>query len=346
MVRQMPEEVCEGLRGELRELLHSRPDITMLDLTHHTTLSDSAGKSFLNGHVPGGRQVIGEFRRVLELVKGGEILPPGGRNGAIVIHEEQPARVRRIAKRHNFFQTETVRKVAEVLDYCVENCTIGVITGDYGVGKSEAVRAWRQERPKVESMVFEFSEFTCSDKVQCIRELAEMLGLNPPPGSQTGGRIFRAVCERLHEAPCLLILDQCENCRARIFQVIRQIHDRTHEAGVGVVLLSAPILLTRMTVSRMTDLGALTSRVGVWAPLNGLSRAEMAAILKREGITEVDEGAFDLWWQYTSGSMRRLMRALDLLAAKHAGKRVTEKTIAGLAGHLWGATNTAAAAAA
>jgi hypothetical protein len=34
--------------------------------------------------------------------------------------------------------------------------------------------------------------------------------------------------------------------------------------------------------------------------------------------------------------MRRLMRALDLLKAKHAGKRITEKTIAGVAGHLWG----------
>ena len=28
--------------------------------------------------------------------------------------------------------------------------------------------------------------------------------------------------------------------------------------------------------------------------------------------------------------------ALDLLKAKHAGKRITEKTIAGVASHLWG----------
>jgi hypothetical protein len=91
-----------------------------------------------------------------------------------------------------------------------------------------------------------------------------------------------------------------------------------------------------MTQSRVADLGALTSRVGIWAVLSGLGKSEMAAIVKQEGFTEIDEAAFDLWWKATAGSMRRLMRALDLLKAKHAGKRITEKTIAGVAGHLWG----------
>jgi RPA family protein len=69
----------------------------------------------------------------------------------------------------------------------------------------------------------------------------------------------------------------------------------------------------------------------------------MAAILKQEGVKEVDEEAFDLWWKATGGSMRRLMRAVDLLQAKHDGKRVTVKTIAGVAGHLWGMNVEAAA---
>ena len=87
---------------------------------------------------------------------------------------------------------------------------------------------------------------------------------------------------------------------------------------------------------RVADLGALTSRVGIWAPLSGVSRAEMAAIVKQEGIEDIEEAAFDLWWRSTGGSMRRLMRAVDLLKAKHQGKRITEKTIATMAGYLWG----------
>jgi hypothetical protein len=103
-----------------------------------------------------------------------------------------------------------------------------------------------------------------------------------------------------------------------------------------VVILAAPILLARLSKSGMADLGALTSRVGIWAPLAGVTRNEMAAIAKQEGVADVDEAAFDLWWKATGGSMRRLMAALDLLKTKHAGKRVSEKTIAGVAGHLWG----------
>jgi len=87
---------------------------------------------------------------------------------------------------------------------------------------------------------------------------------------------------------------------------------------------------------KMADLGALTSRIGIWAPLAGLTRQETAAILKCEGIVEMDEAAFDLCWKAIGGSMRRLMRAIGLLKAKHGGKPVTEKTVTGVAAHLWG----------
>jgi len=121
-----------------------------------------------------------------------------------------------------------------------------------------------------------------------------------------------------------------------VCQVIRQLHDRTADAGVGVVMLAAPIFLARLMAGKMADLGALTSRVGIWAPLSGVTRGEMSSIVKQEGFEDVDEEAFDLWYKATNGSMRRLMRSVDLLKAKHAGKRVTEKTVAGVAGHLWG----------
>jgi hypothetical protein len=69
----------------------------------------------------------------------------------------------------------------------------------------------------------------------------------------------------------------------------------------------------------------------------------MAAIVKQERFTDMDEGAFDLWFKATAGSMRRLMRSLDLLRARHDGKRIGEKTIAGVGGMLWGMNLGAAA---
>ncbi|MDE2097829.1 MAG: hypothetical protein KGL39_11320 [Patescibacteria group bacterium] len=337
MVRQLSDAVCEGVREDLRAFLSSRPDLSMTDITAHTTLADSTGRSFFAGNIPGGHEVVSEIRRVLDQAKAGDILQPGARNGAVVVTDGGAERVRRVKKVANFYQTQTVKRIGEVLDFCADNCAIGVITADFGAGKTEAVSAWRRANAgKVDSLVFEFDEFSCGNKVDFVRILGRVFGIDQAVGSQNGGLIFRDLCERLRKAPCLLIFDQCETVRPKIMQIIRQIWDRTHDAGVGVVLLSAPILLVRMTQSRLADLGALTSRVGIWATLAGVGRGEMAAIVKSEGFAEVDEPAFDLWWKATGGSMRRLMRSLDLLKAKHAGKRISEKTVAGVAGMLWG----------
>ncbi|KKL27326.1 hypothetical protein LCGC14_2386280, partial [marine sediment metagenome] len=265
MTRQLPDTVTNSLRDEIRQFLRGRPDITAADLGRYTTLSDHTVRSFMNGNCPGGREVAGELRRVLEQARAGEILPPGGRK-AIVLSEEHSKRTRKVANRHGFYETKTVKRVAEVLDYCVENAAIGVITADFGVGKTEAVATWRRgPGRKVESLVFEFDEFSCSNKVDFIQSLARMLGIPVTMGSQHAGRVFRDVCDHLRDSPCLLIFDQCETVRARVFQIIRQIWDRSNEYGVGVVLLSAPVLLARLAKSGMADLGALTSRVGVWA---------------------------------------------------------------------------------
>jgi hypothetical protein len=222
-----------------------------------------------------------------------------------------------------------------VCDYCTEHAAIGLVTGDFGVGKSEAVKAWRRGNlGHAESLIFEFDEFLGCNKTDFICLLGRTFGATKTSGAQNGGLVFREICEQLREKPTLLVFDQGECARPRIFQIIRQIHDRTADAGVGVVILAAPILLARL--SKMSDLGALASRIGIYAPLSGLTRSEMAAIVKQEGFTDVEGEAFDLWWKSTRGSMRRLMRSLELLKAKHEGKRVTEKTVAGVAGHLWG----------
>jgi len=337
MTRQLSDEVCNAARSEALRFLASRPDLGPADVAQYTTLAEATVRMFLRGAIPGGREVVAEIERVIAQIKAGEILQPGGAQQAVVFLESGQRRERRIMRRNTFYETETARRVADVLDYAAAHCAIGVVTADFGVGKTEAVKEWRRRTAgKVESLVFEFDEFSTCNKVDFIRGLGRMFGIECALGSFNGGLVFRELCERLREQPCLLIFDQCETIRPRICQIIRQLWDRTADAGVGVVLLAAPILLARLSNGKMADLGALSSRVGVWAPLAGLSKEEFAAIVKQEGITDVDQEAFDLWWQATGGSMRRLLRAVDLLKAKHAGKRVTEKTVESVAGFLWG----------
>ena len=197
---------------------------------------------------------------------------------------------------------------------------------------------WREhgEGRGRESFVLELDEFTCANAVDFVERLADLVGAEYKGGCHNGGRTLRAVCAHLVKNPCLLLLDQCEGMRARVAQIARQIHDRTHDAGVGMVLLAAPVLMERLQASRISDLAALSSRVGMWVQLRGLSESEMAAILKAERITTVDEAAFRTWYRAVGGSMRRLMASVDLIQAKHAGKQITERTLAGVAAYLWG----------
>ena len=335
MKRELSDEICSEARDRVRRLLACRPDLTAEDLAQHTTLAACTVRLWVSGGMPGGHEVVGQMARVAELVEAGEVLAPGGRAETVVLTEDTSERVVRITRHGAFYETQLVRRVAEVCDYCATHAVIGAVTSNFGNGKTEAVHAWRRKTAgQVESLVFELNEYSGCNKVDFICELGRMLGATSLSGSLNGGRAFRDVCEKLRENPALLVFDQGEVARARVMQVIRQIHDRTAEAGVGVVILAAPVLLARL--SKMPDLGALASRVAIYAPLSGLSRDEMAAIVKQEGISDVEDAAFDLWWKTTGGSMRRLMRSIDLLKARHAGKRVTEKTLNGVAGMLWG----------
>ena len=335
MKRELSDEVCNAARERLRRLLAVRPDLRAEDLAQFTTLAACTVRLWLSGGMPGGREVVGQMERVADLVESGEALTPGGRPEAVVLSEDAGKRVARVARHGAFYATQTVQRIGEVCDYCSENAAIGLCTGDYGVGKSEAARAWRRKTgARVDSLIFEFDEYIGCNKTDFICTLGRTFGATKSSGAQNGGLVFREVCESLRANPMTLIFDQGECARPRIFQVIRQIHDRTSDAGVGVVILSAPILLARL--SKMSDLGALASRIGIYAPLSGLTRSEAAAIVKQEGLADVDEDAFALLWKATRGSMRRLMRSLELLKSKHAGKRITERTVAGVAGHLWG----------
>jgi hypothetical protein len=336
MVRQLSDQEVSAAREEVRAWMKDRPDITAAAIAQHTTIADSSVRAWISGAFPGGKEVVGQILSVVRKAKAGEILAPGGRESVtLLVDEGKPAR--KIPCVGKFYETQLARRVGEVLDYCAENSAIGAITADFGYGKTEALREWRRRRgATVECAALEFSEFSACDKVEFVRELCRMFDLPVVQGSQSGGRMFNALCDHLNEHPALLIFDQCETFRPRVAQVIRQIWDRTHDAGTGVTMLAAPILLARLMNAKMLDLGALSSRIGIWAPLSGLTRSEMAGIVKAEGFAEVSDAAFDLWFKACSGSIRRLMRSIGLLQSRHQGKPVGEKTITGVGGMLWG----------
>jgi DNA transposition AAA+ family ATPase len=326
----------EDIRKRVQVLLERRPDIEPHVLGSYTHLAPSSVRHILSGAKEPGVDATRELERVVRLVEAGEILQAG--QEAVTITERSAEERPRVRRARDFYVTDTVRRIGQVLTYCSDQAAIGVVSGDYGVGKTESLRYWRTSGGgrKVNHVVFEFDEFSSRNVVDFVNQLAELLDVEGNRSHNMGGKTFRTICAALCDAPALLIFDQCETVQPRIFQVIRQVWDRTRHAGVGVVLLGSPLLVERMRGSRMKDVGALTSRVGIWAALRGVQKEEAADIVRKEGVSLSDDEAFGLLWKMTAGSMRRLMAVTDLLTSKHQGKPVTTKTVEGVAGMLWG----------
>jgi type II secretory pathway predicted ATPase ExeA len=327
------------IRSRVLALLQRRPDIKTGQIGVHTGLSHATVNKFINGTFTFGPRVDAEFERVLREIEAGDILPEHTEEIAI---PKEPSAIRRRSRRardRDFYVIDSVRKIEQVLNHCAEQGVIGVVTGDYGIGKTEAIRRWiGGAGSTVNQLVFEFDEFSSRNVVDFVHALADKLNLRADRSVKRGGETMRNVCAAIaqQEPPLLMIFDQCETCSPRVMQVIRQIWDKTRDAGTGIALFASPLLLHRLNAARMKDMGALSSRVAIWTQLRGVLREESMNVLKQEGVTDIDPDALDLLWRASGGSMRRLMAAADLLVLKHSGKRITVRTVEGVASHLWG----------
>ncbi len=306
---------------------------------HAVALSVNLGYStvgrFLAGDLKESAGIRRELTLFLDQVRRGEIRS-SRQNKVTPINARTPGRrpPKHPERRRRTFETTTMKRVWSTIDLAAENSSLALITADFGAGKTHAAQAWRS-KSDLNSIYFEFDDFSAASKIEFIDALASQLGIGGAVNMHSASRIFREVVSSLREEPAVLIFDQCEMVRFRVLQLIRQLWDRTNQSGVAVVLLSAPQLLRRLERGRSTDLGALRSRIGVWVHLRGVERDEMAAIIKSEGLT-VNDAAFELWYRAVGGSMRWLMESIDLLVARHKGKSIGERTIAGVCGRLMG----------
>lgn len=329
--------VATDLRKRVEALKERIPGFNWEALRAHTSL----GSSNIRNWWVGVNQETDAFRRELEPVvrrlERGEITLATVPGIALddVVDVPEP---RRVKKQGRHYDITVTRRIHAVLDYCWTESALGVVTVEYGGGKTHAVRSWRAAHPKVNAVVLEFREFLTGNKCWFIQKLADVLDVRAGRGGTTGGgRLFDAVVDHLREKPTLLIFDQCEAIRVPVAQVIRQLWDATRDDGTGIVLLGAHRLYERLRASRAQDLGALTSRVCPWAVLAGVTRGEMEQILKHEGISNVAPKAMEMLWLMVNGSMRMLMHMVDLIQAKHKSGAVTEVVVAEMAAFLCGA---------
>ena len=322
------------LRSEV-QAVKERLGLNAHDGALYTDFAWSTVQRYLAGDLKETERIREQMERFLARVKRGEIRGKLQEN-VVQITAGRRASRRPAQRQRRTYEIEMMRRVWSAIDLCVENDSLGLITADFGTGKTHAAQAWRARNLDLESTYFEFDDFTATSKYDFISALASHLGVDDRVTQYTATRAFQAIVNRLRNEPAALIFDQCEMVRVRVLQIIRQLWDRTHDEGTAVVLLSAPQLLHRLERGRAGDLGALRSRIGAWVQLHGVRREEMAGILKAEGLTTVNDAAFDLWYRAINGSMRHLMESIDLLVARHKGKKIGQRTVIDVCRSLMG----------
>jgi len=326
----------DALRKRIAELLAQRLDLSLRGIYQAMSgISPATARSWYCRSNPDSEQTLTEVERIIGCIERGELLRPGGDALTEADYAGRPKAEggrRKAEGGRQFYVLATPRAIWDVLDYALEHESIGLVIANYGVGKTEAVARWMAKH-RDEAVSIEVISLMGGHRVEFLRAIAGELGLD------TGGTsmaLFRRIVADLRATPRLVILDQAESLTPRIFAVVRELWDAVRLAGSNFAVLAAPDLWLRMHGSRSQQLGAIRSRTWPTAVLSGFTRDEMMYVVRQEGISEVDDEAFTLWHKAVGGSMRTLLASIDLIRSKHAGRKVTEKTIAGVAGFLWG----------
>lgn len=325
------------LQTRVKDARERDPNFTLDGLANLTSFTASSMRNWFNGLNTESPKLQAEVTAALNRYENGEASISRGSAGlpGLTLDEiREPRAEARMRKRGNLYPIPLTQDIFTFLEYCSELAVIGVMTLDFQAGKTTGLKAWIEEHAK-DSEFFEFDSFTGSSRCAFVKELGRGLGVDMRAGTTSAADNFRRLVEHLRQHPRLLILDQCEHLSESVFQVIRQIWDRTSDEGVGIAIVGAPVLRERMLRSRSRALGAIAARVAVWARPAGISRKTMAGIVKAEGFKNVDEDAFVLWYRGVQYCIGRLMRSIALL--KHNGEsHITRDVITGMSSYLWG----------
>lgn len=195
-----------------------------------------------------------------------------------------------------FVRTSVAEQVFEIAANCHVGGSVGIVTGESGIGKTTAVREYQQQHGDV-MVVYGRPSMTTR---AVMREIAMLVGVDPVGAVDD---VFMRIVKRLKGSQRMLIIDEAEHLTARVLDQIRRLSDPEF-AGIGLLLVGLPRLL-HMLRSAQGDHRYLYSRVGWSIGLRGLTDADCQAIVRSALPT-----ASGLWRLYAteSGKNARCLR--------------------------------------
>lgn len=179
------------------------------------------------------------------------------------------------------YQTEDCRKVFNVCEAARKNRYMIGLTGDTGMGKSTACKAY-SVRPNV---WYYYIDGTVSP-LTFLRGLLQEMGV---PFEGSAHDMLNRVADELNtqENP-LLIVDESGKMNARMILCLHSLRDKTMK-NCGIVLAGMPAFRNALIahVNKGTNgYGEFFRRINLWDELTGLTPVEIVQILEGNGITD------------------------------------------------------------
>lgn len=244
------------LQGQVADFMqtHTKPDgspINQSDIARAVGVSVSTINQWLNNKYPGDVTTLEES--VIDFLK-----------------REEEKRIKPKLQL-KFAKTTTAMAVQTVCRLSHIDGDLGVVCGDAGVGKTEAVRNYAKRQSSV-ILIEAHLGYTARNLFQ---ELHKRVGYDGTPGSIN--KLFNDIVDKLTDSGWLIIIDEAEHLPYKALELLRRVHDK---AGVGVVLCGMPRLVSNLR-GKKGEYAQLYSRVGTYRALEKLTEEDVAKLVKQ-----------------------------------------------------------------
>jgi len=210
-------------------------------------------------------------------------------------HRERLKTPKKVIK---FIPTSISERVFEIGRICHLDEELGVVYGNAGIGKTEAIKQYARMNSDV---IFIESDLGVTAKI-LFSELHKRVGLD---GRGCLHDLFEDVVSRLKESGRLIIIDEAEHLPYRALELLRRVYDK---ASVGVLLVGMPRLIANLR-GRRGEYAQLYSRVGIAGKLDSFRVEDTQRIVAL--VLPSSNGVWKSFHEESCGNARRLFKLLQ-----------------------------------
>ena len=199
-------------------------------------------------------------------------------------------------------ETVQLKKINSAIALAHTEGDIALIVDDAGGGKTTAAKYYADQNPR--TTVYIDVVKGMNSKILTIR-IAEALGMDTIRVNQQ--TLIRNISATLADRNMVVILDEADYLKADALEFSRRL---VHDLGKsGLVLIGLP-RLTGSIQNLRNDHRQLESRIGVYLPLAGLTKAD-AKKIAQSVWAEVDDEVVDAMYRISKTDVRQFVKIIE-----------------------------------